>query len=98
MPESTPDKKPPARRLSPEGRRALEMLTNSESSSATEAILMAYGFPAALLAGMAQDGLLCEAIGTMRAGARMLRVRRLSITAAGRLALNKAQRRRPSKR
>ena len=71
MPEN-PDKKTPARRLSPEGRRALEMLTNSETSSVTEAILMAYGFPAALLAAMAQDGLVREATGTMRAGARIL--------------------------
>jgi hypothetical protein len=100
MPDSTPDKKPPApstRRLSQECRRALEVLTGSGPSGATEAILMAHGFPAALLAGMARHGLVREEIGTVRAGDRMLRVRRLSITAAG-LALNEAQRRRPSKR
>jgi hypothetical protein len=37
MPESTPDKRPPApstRRLSPEGRRALEMLATSGPSGA----------------------------------------------------------------
>ena len=101
MPESTPDKKSPAhstRRLSLEACRALEMLATSGPSGATEAILMAHAFPAALLAGMARGGLVREAIGAIRAGARMLRVRRLSITAAGRLALNEAQRRRPSKR
>jgi hypothetical protein len=99
MPDSTPDKKPPAssvRRLSREERRALEMLATSGPPGATEAILMAHGFPVALLAGMARDGLVAETIGTMRAGARLLQVRRLSITDAGRRALNEAPRRRPS--
>ena len=98
MPESTPDKKPPApstRRLSVEGRRALEMLATSGPSGATEAILMAHGFPAALLAGLARHGLVAESIGTVRAGARVIQVRRLSITNAGRLALAVALRRRP---
>jgi hypothetical protein len=96
MPESTPDKKPPppsARRLSSEGRRALEMLINSESSSATEAILMAHGFSVALLAGMARYGLVAVTIGTVRAGERILKVRRLSITEAGRRAMAKTPRR-----
>jgi len=98
MPESTPDKKPPApstRRLSVEGRRALEMLATSGPTGATEAILLAHGFPAALLAGLTRNGLATGAICTVRAGARVIQVRRLNITNAGRLALAVAQRRRP---
>jgi hypothetical protein len=101
MPESTPDKKPPTpstRRLSPEGRRALEMLATSGPTGATEAIMLAHGFPTALLAELTRNGLATGSIGTVRAGARVIQVRRLSITAAGRLALNESQRRRPSKR
>jgi hypothetical protein len=97
MSESTPDKKPPATstgRLSSEGCRALEMLATSGPSGATEAILMAHGFPAGLLAGLARNGLVAESIGTVRAGARMLQVRHLSITNTGRLVLAVAQRRR----
>jgi hypothetical protein len=96
MSESTPDKRPFApsrRRLSSEGRGALEMLINSESSSATEAILMAHGFSVALLAGLARYGLVAVTIGTVRAGERMLKVRRLSITEAGRRAMAKTPRR-----
>jgi hypothetical protein len=98
MPESTPDKKPPApstRRLSAEGRRALEMLATSGPTGATEAIMLAHGFSAALLAGLTRNGLVIGTIGTVHAGARVIQVRRLSITAAGQLALNEAQRRRP---
>jgi len=95
MPDSTPEKKPPCR-LSPEWRRALEMLATSESSGATEAIMLAHGFLAAQLAGMARDGLVTEAISTTRAGTRRLHVRRLSITEDGRRALAEATRRRPS--
>ena len=98
MPESTPDKKPPApstRRLSAEGRRALEMLATSGPTGATEAIMLAHGFPAALLAGLARNGLVTGSIGTVHAGARVIQVRRLSITNAGRLALAAALRRRP---
>jgi hypothetical protein len=71
------------------------MLATSGQTGATEAIMLAHGFPAALLAGLARHGLVTEAIGTMRAGARVIQVRRLSITAVGRLALATALRRRP---
>jgi hypothetical protein len=95
MPESTPDKKPPApstRRLSAEGRRALEMLATSGPTGATEAIMLAHGFSAALLAGLTRSGLVVVTIGTVRAGERMVKVRRLSITEAGRRALVKTPR------
>jgi hypothetical protein len=98
MPESTPDKKPPApstRRLSLEGRRALEMLAASGPTGATEAIMLAHGFSAKLLASMVRGGLVTGATGTMRAGARLMQVRRLSITDAGRWSLVEPPRRRP---
>jgi hypothetical protein len=63
------------------------MLATSGPTGATEAIMLAHGFPAALLAGLARNGLVTGAVGTVRAGARVLQVRRLSITNAGRRAL-----------
>ena len=96
MPESTPDKKPPApstRRISLEGCRALEMLATSGPTGATEAIMLAHGFSARLLTSMVKGGLVTVAIGTMRAGARLMQVRRLGITDAGRRALAEPPRR-----
>jgi hypothetical protein len=68
-------------------RRALQLLADVGQSGATEAIMLAHGFPAATLAGMMKDGFITEAIDTVRAGARMIDVRRLHITQAGRRAL-----------
>jgi len=63
------------------------MLATSGPTGATEAIMLAHGFSARLLASMARVGLVTGAIGTMRAGARLMQVRRLGITDAGRRAL-----------
>ena len=48
---------------------------------------MARGFTAAMLAGMACDGFITVAVDTVRAGAQTIRVRRLRITNAGRMAI-----------
>jgi hypothetical protein len=58
------------------------MLATSGPTGATEAILLAHGFPAALLAGLTRNGLATGAICTVRAGARVIQVRRLNITNA----------------
>jgi hypothetical protein len=55
--------------------------------------MLAHGFPAATLAGMVKDGLVTEAIDKVRAGARLIDVRCLRITEAGRKALAEALRR-----
>jgi hypothetical protein len=80
-------------RVGPERRRAFQLLADVGQSGATEAIMLAHGFLAATLAGMVKDGLVTEAIGTVRAGARLMEVRRLRITKAGQKALADALRR-----
>jgi hypothetical protein len=88
-----PGKKPPARsirRLSPEQRRALQMLATSGPSGLTDAIMFAHGFSIALLDGIAQAGLVVVVTGTVRAGAQIISVLRLRITPAGRNAIEDA--------
>jgi hypothetical protein len=90
---ATPGKKPPARparRLNFEQRRALKMLASSGPSGATESIMLAHGFSDELLDGIERVGLVVARVGTVRAGERILSVRRLMITEAGRKALGDA--------
>jgi len=87
----TPGKKSPARptrRLKAEQRRALQMLAGSGPSGATEAIMLAHGFSDELLDGITRVGLVVVTTGTVRAGERILSVRRLRITEAGRKAID----------
>src|SRR5215813_4338555 len=82
-----PGKKSPSRsirRLNFEQRRALRMLASSGPSGATEAIMLAHGFAEELLDGIARVGLVVVTTGTVRVGERILSVRRLRITEAGR--------------
>ncbi len=81
------DTAPSVRRLSLQRRRALELLAGLGQSGATETIMQAHGFTIRLLAGMVRDSLLTSAVGEVRAGGRMVEVRRFQITAAGRKAL-----------
>jgi hypothetical protein len=83
----------PKPRVGPERRRALQLLADVGQSGATQAIMLAHGFQTAMLAGMVKAGFVTEAIDTVRAGARMIDVRRLRITEAGRKALADALRR-----
>ena len=50
-------------------------------------MMMAHGFSSATLAGMASDDFIAVAADTVREGDRMITVRRLRITDAGRKAL-----------
>jgi hypothetical protein len=72
-------------RLSPDHRRALEMLAGR--SQCSEALLLAHGFSPDLLAELIFDGLASASIGRMRAGGRIVEVRQLRITGIGRGAL-----------
>ncbi len=47
----------------------------------------AHGFTTRLLAGMVRDGLVGATVSEVRAGGRMIEVRRLQITDAGRKAI-----------
>jgi hypothetical protein len=76
------------RRLSRERRHVLQMLASSGHLGVTEAVVMAYGFSTAMLAGMACDGFITVVVDTVCAGARTINVRRLpDHTGAGRKAI-----------
>ncbi len=78
------------RRLSPQPRRTLELLSLLASSphGATEALLVrAHGFDSDMIAGLVHGGLATAERETMKAGAKPVEVVRLRITAAGRTAI-----------
>ena len=75
--------------LSPEWRRALEELANaSERGGATEAVLLARGFTAEMVASLVLSGLAEASVETLKVGGRGVEVVRMRITDAGRFALN----------
>jgi hypothetical protein len=67
-------------------RRALRLLATAPNG-ATEAIMLAHGFSAEMLAVLARGGLVTVEHGAMRAGRRPITVTWLMITDAGRQAL-----------
>ena len=71
-------------KLTAEQRRALELLVGTRRG-ATEAIMLAHGFTAAMLAGLVLAGLAVVETERVRAGGQM--VKRYCITDAGRQAL-----------
>ena len=73
--------------LSPEQRRALELLAGSPRG-VTEAVLMVYGLPAEMLARLVLAELATVVTETIKAGnGRKIRVERVRITGAGRRAI-----------
>lgn len=74
-------------RLTTEQRRALELLARAGLSGATQALLMAHGFGAGLIAGLVDHRLATLTYETVRAGGRMGVVGKVRITNAGRDAL-----------
>ena len=72
--------------INAEQRRALRLLAGSPFGC-TEAILLAHGFKAELLALLVRDGLATTQRGTMRAGRRRIEVVWVMITDAGQRAL-----------
>ena len=75
--------------LSPEWRRALEELANaSVRDGATEAVLLARGFTAEMVASLVLSGLAETSVETLKVGGRGVEVVRIRITDAGRFVLN----------
>jgi hypothetical protein len=74
--------------LSPEWRRALEVLAAAGQSGGAEAALLEHGFSAEMLAGLARTGLATATTDTVRVGGRTIKVPWMRITNAGRFALN----------
>ena len=80
------------RRLSPQPRRTIELLSLLASSphGATEALLVrVHGFDGDMVAGLVRGGLATAECEAMNAGAKLLEVVRLRITAAGRKAIER---------
>jgi hypothetical protein len=83
----TTGRKPAAPRLSRERRHVLRILANSGRLGVTQAIMMAHGCSAAMLAGLECDGLVAVLVETAHTGDRTIKVRWLQITEAGRKAI-----------
>jgi len=75
-------------RLSPAARRALVELSDSPEGS-TDNLLLAHGFKRRLIAGLIEAGLVTAKTEVMRAGERAVHVTRITITEAGRAALER---------
>jgi hypothetical protein len=74
-------------KVSPDQRRALQLLADAGLSGCTESIMLAHGFKIELLAGLVRDGLVIAEPERVRAGGRSIEVVRVLITEAGRRAL-----------
>jgi hypothetical protein len=75
--------------LSPEWRRALDVLANaSEHGGATEAVMLARGFTVEMVASFVLSGLAGTSVETLKVRGRRIEVVRMKITDAGRFALN----------
>jgi len=72
--------------LSASHRRALELLSGS-ADGLTQALLMAHGVAAELIAQLILDGLVGAEAERMMAGGKLIEVRRIRITDAGRRAI-----------
>jgi hypothetical protein len=75
------------RQLSAEQRRALEFLAEARQQGCTGATLLGHGFNVAMLADLVCDGLATGHRETMRVGCRKIKVARIRITDAGRMAI-----------
>jgi hypothetical protein len=75
------------RRLSPEQRRALELLAGDRHGINEDLLVYAHGFSRRMLAGLVRSGLTAEGLDMMMAGDRAVAVVRVRITTAGRKAI-----------
>jgi hypothetical protein len=75
-------------KLSPAARRALAKLADFPDGS-PESLLLAHGFKRKLISGLVSAGLATAKPEIMQAGERALHVTRITITAAGRAALER---------
>ena len=80
---------PEQRRVSPEQRRALEILVKTgQRGSAVSVLTTTHSFAAALLANLVRDGLAAMSIETVAAGGTTVELAILRITDAGLRALD----------
>jgi hypothetical protein len=75
-------------KLGADQRRALRLLADAKASGCTEALLLAHGFTAELVAGLVRAGWATAENERVRAGSRMIDVPRVKITDAGRRAIS----------
>jgi hypothetical protein len=75
-----------ATRLTPKARQALELLA-VDRRGLTETLLRTYGFTLRMLAGLIRSGLATAQRQTVKAGRQTIKVVRISITEAGRQAI-----------
>ena len=68
-------------------RRALVLLADTGRNGTTNAILAAHGVTANMVTSLVRDGLVIATIEQVRAGARMIEIVRVRITAAGQRAI-----------
>jgi hypothetical protein len=73
--------------LSPEWRRALEMLADAGQSGSAEAALIERGFSPEMLASLVRTGLAIVTTDTVRIGGRTIKAPHVRITNAGRFTL-----------
>jgi hypothetical protein len=73
--------------LRPEQHRALFFLTTAAANGATHSLLAAHGFSGAMISRMVNYGLVTVSLEGFRAGGKMIKVRMVRITIAGRDAL-----------
>jgi hypothetical protein len=75
-------------RLSPECRRAPELLANDPQGATGYLLMIAYGFEMKMLAGLVHEGLAEAKVGvSVKAGDKAIEVVNFWITAAGRRAI-----------
>jgi hypothetical protein len=73
--------------LSVEQHRALTFLTTAAVNGATQSLLAAHDFSGVIIRGMVNRGYVTLSFGKFRAGGKMIKVRMVRITTAGRGAL-----------
>lgn len=79
---------PLKRRLSPEERRALQLLASNPNGATEELLMDSHGFTRRMLTGLVDDGLTTARRQSIKApGGRTFEVVRMMITDAGRRAL-----------
>jgi hypothetical protein len=80
--------KPPRKRpLSPNSRRALELLAGSPDGVTEEMLVYGHGFSRQLLAGLVRAGLVIVRRRVIMAGDKPVEIGKVMITAAGRRAI-----------
>jgi hypothetical protein len=73
-------------KVSPDQKRALQLLADAGLNGCTESIMLAHGFTIGMQAGLVRNGWATAEPERVRAGGRSIKVVRVLITAAGRRA------------